>query len=362
MKNDIFCGIASSLGISLNKIQNLTFQIIKSNDDIKKIGQFAILILDKETHALYSEKRFVSEIIFDAIAYYDKDTNRPQDVIDVCEVFSHLLSFPGILSHQQIATLLKLGILIYNGKLNRVKGASYDLLIDKEYLKSGIEVLSADTFKIDPLDYVVVGACESVNIPKNICATFDTKVSMFCKGIILSNGPQVDPGYQGRLLCLLFNTSAKEFEISPATDFEFSTIQFCALSEPTDKPYAGRYLRKENLRDYIGSFADESIAALVKSIPEIRNSIKGMEEAVGKLRKTRFTTVELVIGIIITLLLSAVGAAFYFGSINNKIETIDNRLKKVEDRNNTEKEITIQKSQPSLESKNKKYQDQKSNK
>jgi len=137
MKNKIFCGIAATLEISPDETENLTFRKIKSNDAIQP-EQFSILILDKTTHILYSEKRFVSENNFDAIAYYDKDTNRPQDIMDVCEVFDHLLSFPGMLSHQQISTLMKLGILLYNGNPHRVKGASYDLLIDKEHLKSDV--------------------------------------------------------------------------------------------------------------------------------------------------------------------------------------------------------------------------------
>jgi len=197
MKNQIFCGIASSLEIKFDEITNLTIKKVDSNEDIKpKPKEFSVLILDKTTHSLYSKKQFVCEKNFDVIAYYDNDSNRPEHIIAVLECFDHLLSCPGVLSHQQISTLMKLGILIYNGDLSRVRGASYDLIIDKEHLKSGIKVISAETFKIDPLDYVVVGAVESVNIPKNICASFDTKVSMFCKGIILSNGPQVDPGYQ----------------------------------------------------------------------------------------------------------------------------------------------------------------------
>lgn len=304
MNNEIFCGIASSLNEEILQLNdsNLTIRKIESNEIVTP-KQFSILVLNKKTHTLYSEKRYLSEKIFKVIAYYDTEIHLPQDILDVCNVFDRLLSFPGMLSHQQISILMKLGILLYDGKTNRVKGASYDLLIDREHLKSGIKVESSDTFKIDPLDYVVVGAVESVNIPPNICASFDTKVSMFCRGIILSNGPQVDPGYQGRLLCLLFNTSAKEFEISPVTDFEFSTIQFFTLSEPTDQPYCGKYLRKEYLRDYIGSFADESIAERFKSIPELKKSVTELKKSVTELKKERRT--KKIIEIIFSFLLGA---------------------------------------------------------
>lgn len=327
MKNKIFCGIASSLQITLpTDIENLECNKIESNQNVSP-DAFSMLVLDKNTHQLYSEKRFVSESNFDAIAYYDKETHRPADISETCCVFDYLLSHPGVLSHQQIATLMKLGMLIYDGNPNRVRGASYDLLIGREYLKSGIKVLSADTFKIDPLDYVVVGAVESANIPKNICASFDTQVGMFCRGIILSNGPQVDPGYQGRLLCLLFNTSAKEFEISPATDFEFATIQFNALSETTDKPYTGKYLRKGNLKDYIGSFADESIADLVKSIPDIRKRTEELSTSVEGLKKKKFSMPQLIltaiVSLIIGLIIAGFSVAYLYGKFEKRIEDIE---------------------------------------
>lgn len=336
MNNNIICYIASNLQISLpSDIKNLTILKINSNDNIVP-NHFAILILNKETHLLYSESRFRSEDNFDAVAYYNIDNNSPHDIIEMCEVFDYLLSHPGMLSHYQILTLMKLGILIYNGDGSRVRGASYDLLIDREHLKSGVQVTSSDIFKIDPLDYVIVGAVESVNIPRNICASFDTKVSMFCRGIILSNGPQVDPGYQGRILCLLFNTSAKEFEISPVTDFEFSTIQFYSLSIPTDTPYTGRYLRKERLRDYIGSFADESISALVTSIPEMRRTITDLNQAVHRLRRRRFSLSQLIGTIIVGLLLGGFSAAFFLGGFNTTIKDHEKRIKKLEN-----KEISI---------------------
>jgi deoxycytidine triphosphate deaminase len=358
MKNRIFCGIASSLEIKFDEITNVTFIKVDSNEDIKP-KEFSVLILDKTTHSLYSQKQFISEKNFDVIAYYDKDSNRPQDVVEVLDCFDHLLSFPGVLSHQQISTLMKLGILLYNGDQRRVRGASYDLIIDKEHLKSGIKVDSTDTFKIDPLDYVVVGAVESVNIPKNICASFDTKVSMFCKGIILSNGPQVDPGYQGRLLCLLFNTSAKAFEVSPTTGFEFSTIQFSALSEPTNISYTQKYFRKEHLKEYIGSFADASIADLVKAIPDMRNSIEDLKISHDDLKKKRFTPLHMVMTIIITLLIAAVTAAGFLGALNERIGAIEKRLGKVEDNKSTEKESTQKEDKSSLKENSKNLPEQK---
>lgn len=349
MKNKIICAIASSLKIKLETKDNLEFVIMEPNSAIKPTS-YSMLILDKSAYTLNSPLRFASEKDFDVIAYYDVSVNQPENIIEACEVLDFILMCPGILAHQQIRSLMKLGILIYDGDESRVKGASYDLFIDREYLRSGIEVVSNDTITIDPLDYIVVGATESVNLPKNICGNFDIKVSMFCKGVILSNGPQVDPGYQGRLLCLLFNTSAKVFPIEQNRGFEFSTIQFNALSKSTDFPYIGKYQRKQRIRDYIGQFADARIADIVKTIPdtikmqnklkdeqselqttvqshtnEITEINKNMAELQGKTPQ-RYSLLQLLIAMLVPLAIAAVSAAFFIGSLSQRVNSLEKKV------------------------------------
>ncbi|MFA6054167.1 MAG: hypothetical protein WC769_02210 [Thermodesulfovibrionales bacterium] len=352
MINKITCAISSSLVLKLPDTENLECISIEANSSLKPVS-YSILILDKSTCTLYNEPRFVSERDFDVIAYYDIKTNQPKDIIDACKVLDYILVHPGILAHQQIITLMKLGILIYDGAERRVKGASYDLFIDKEYLRSGIEVVSNDTFTIEPLDYIVAGASESVNLPKNICGNFDIKVSMFCKGVILSNGPQVDPGYQGRLLCLLFNTSAKEFVIEQSRGFEFSSIQFNSLSESTDVPYIGRYQRKQRIGDYIGQFADARLADIVKTIPEtikmqnkliheqneLQSMVKShtdsitminnqMAELQGKTPQ-RYSLLQILFAIVVTFLITAGSAAFFIGSLYQRIGTLEKTVSEI---------------------------------
>ena len=329
MKHKITCGLASSIDIQLPDCRNLISKSVKPNEDCQP-DSYSMLVLDKSTHTLYTEKRFSSENYFDVIAYYDKDVNRVDDIVNACKVLDRILSHPGVLACEQIVTLMKLGILVFDGTEQRVKGASYDLLIDKEHLRSGIEVVSSDTFTIAPLDYIVASAKESVNLPKNICGTFDTKVSMFCKGIILSNGPQVDPGYQGRLLCLLFNTSAKEFIVEQSRDFEFATIQFSALSEKTDIVYSGRYQRKERVRDYIGQFADQSIGELVRNIPELSSKLDNMEKSIRNVSKKRFSIGGIIISVIITLLIAGISASYFIGSFNEQINNQEDRIENLE--------------------------------
>jgi len=274
--NKIHCAVDASLqsAIALPTIENCNFVYLKSNETFVKPPEiYAILILDKKNYQLYTESRFRAENQFDAIAYYDTSTNSEQDIKEICEVLDEILENPGVLPYQQIKSLMVLGLLIFDGNVGRIRGGSYDLHIDERYLKSGIAIENNSTIEINPLDFIVAGAKESVNLPKNICGNFDLKVSMFCRGIILSNGPQIDPGYQGRLFCLLFNVSANGCIIEQNKGYEFATIQFHALSKSTILPYKGHYLRKKVIDDYVGKYAKDSLAVRIEKIQDALGDI-----------------------------------------------------------------------------------------
>ncbi len=134
--------------------------------------------------------------------------------------------------------------LLKNGERSSVSGASYDLLLGDEYFYGG-EILTLSRQKpiltIEPYDYAIVTSRESCDLPRDVCGRFDLAVSMFCQGIILSNGPQVDPGFRGVLFCLLFNTSSRPVQLKRGQ--HYATIEFHKLVEPTYR-YGGRYREK----------------------------------------------------------------------------------------------------------------------
>lgn len=238
-------------------------------------SHYSLLVLDINDINLFTPKemRFKSESKFDTIGYVNSKYQSPDDIIEVCETLANISKVPGVLTHQQILSLMKLRILIYDGSDTNISSASYDLSLDKEHLRAGVEIKESDVVTIDSFDYVVVIAKESVNIPKNICGTFDLSVSMFCRGILLSNGPQIDPGYCGRLLCLLFNTSSKEFSMQPNQGFHYATIQFQGLTTSTNKPYDGKWNRKKSVKDYIVKYVDKGMSDRVRSITSLEDQI-----------------------------------------------------------------------------------------
>jgi len=217
----------------------IKLSFLRSNESFSKENNYSVLVLNDKNFPLNSNKRFRSEESFDVIAYYRISDNNQGDIVNACKVLLEICNAPGVLSFEQIESLTKIGILIYNVNCKNIQYASYDLNLHNEYLKSGVSMEKSDTISIEPFGYVVVGAKEYANLPTNICANYDLKVKMFCRGIMLSNGPQIDPGYRGILLALLFNASSKQFDMEQYKGYEFATIQFFTLSSPSKKRYSG---------------------------------------------------------------------------------------------------------------------------
>jgi len=120
-----------------------------------------------------------------------------------------------------------------------LKSASYDLRLGSEYYKNGkIEHLidTSPWLEIPAYELVIVTSHEKVNMRNNLTARFGLRLGLVKKGVILHNEPQIDPGYRGRLACLLFNLSSEPVRIEHLA--RFATIEFEETSEEAP-PYEG---------------------------------------------------------------------------------------------------------------------------
>jgi deoxycytidine triphosphate deaminase len=153
----------------------------------------------------------------------------------------------GMLTKEFIAPLLAAGSVLTNSDPALIKSASYDLRVGDEVWCAGFTDLTVNDpiFEIPPYSYAIVKAMEKAALPTFMTAQFDLRVSSFLSGIILSNGPQVDPGYRGDLFCMLFNGNSDSRTLRMGD--RFSTIQFITAAR-VGEPYDGIYSIREKLR------------------------------------------------------------------------------------------------------------------
>lgn len=182
------------------------------------------------------------------------------------------------LGENDIRLMIANGMLINGAIDSNIKGASYDLRLGNEYYYGGeIKKIEDESFRltIEPYDYAIVSSKEEICLPKDVVAHFGLTVGLFCQGIILSNGQQVDPGFRGTLFCLLFNTSNRPVTIKRGE--HYSTIEFTKMNQFASK-YKGKYQEKREIIDVIPPNAMQgAINELKKEIEELRRESRNMQ-------------------------------------------------------------------------------------
>lgn len=202
----------------------------------------------------------------------------------------------GPLSQKIITNMIKCGILLRNTDLSMVRGASYDLRLGDEYYYGGkIQKLSDKKpfLTIEPYDYAIVSCIETAWMPRDVIAKFGLTVGLFCQGVILSNGPQIDPGFRGTLFCLLFNTSNRAIHLKRGK--HYATIEFNKLIGYAE-PYEGKYQGKKHIIDYIPE------NALHGAINELKKEVEHLKKESRIMQNIYLAVVALMLAIISILL------------------------------------------------------------
>jgi deoxycytidine triphosphate deaminase len=158
----------------------------------------------------------------------------------------------GVLIKADIEAFIAAGTLLTDADPKNIQPASYDLCLGSTVWCKGktLTLGENDAVTIPPYSYVIVQAHEEAHLPKFVVAHYDLRVSLFIQGVLLSNGPQVDPGYRGALLCMLFNGSDSNVGIRRGE--HFATIEFLATSRTTEG-YEAQYQAKEKLTEFMQS-------------------------------------------------------------------------------------------------------------
>lgn len=157
----------------------------------------------------------------------------------------------GILTDQSIRRLIAAGTLLENCEQQRIETASYDLrLADKYWCQGSYHELtpSKQSMTIPAYSFVLVTSIEQAIFPSFIAGSFDIRVKLFLSGVSLSNGPQVDPGYRGALLCMLYNASGTPVYLNRGD--HFATLQF-QTTATNSRGYNAHYQGKKTFEGFV---------------------------------------------------------------------------------------------------------------
>jgi len=167
----------------------------------------------------------------------------------------------------------------------QVQPASYDLLVGEEAVitsSSGvIDVKKSGFIKLKPGDFAILISNEIVRLGPNYAARFGLRSSYARKGLIATTGPQIDPGFHGRLIVGITNLTPHEVSIAHLD--KFLTIEFHKLEKAALHPYDGKYQKRMNLTseefEIVAQKAGVPLVKVMESVDSLKNEVHALSSS-----------------------------------------------------------------------------------
>jgi dCTP deaminase len=169
----------------------------------------------------------------------------------------------------------------------RLEPASYDLRAGRVLVaRRGIVDLSKEPLVLRHGEWAEIESLEVVELPLNMAATVGVRSSLTRRGLDWFSGPQIDPGYKGKIYISVFNASVAPIDISYG--MAFATLIFYRLSRDASRPYAGKFQKQL-------TFPEEDVERMMKTesytFSDVAASVESLDQTVDKLTKASERTV-----------------------------------------------------------------------
>lgn len=256
---------------------------------------------------------------------------------------------------------------------NNLCPASYDLTLGSECSsaehteetgQSKRTLKPGENLIIPPNSIVFVSSAETLNLPFYLTARFNLKLRLLHEGLLVGTGPQIDPGYLGRLSCPLHNISSGKISLTCGESFaviEFQkTTPFAQSKQWTEETnieqirrmgeakelqginkfpcvtFKSRSLNRKPIKGYlpVGKYVSSSVQGIADELANLREESKNRLDDFEKHIKT------LNYGLFITVLVLAISfSGYFFATINSNKSVYENALKVGEQQTQLKKEI-----------------------
>ena len=172
----------------------------------------------------------------------------------------------------------------------QIQAATYDLRIgDQAVTTSSKEVrnLREKGFVVfEPGDFGFVTTLEVIKLSAEYAGRFGLRSSFARKGLSATTGPQIDPGFHGRLIIGLTNLTPNPITLSHGDDFV--SIEFHKLPQPAQKPYSGPNQDVTGLRPEDIAMVTEqkgmALSEMIKSLSSLSANVGTLSTEVKNLK------------------------------------------------------------------------------
>ena len=211
-----------------------------------------------------------------------------------------------ILTNSQIVEAYKKGdIVIDPFDDKQVQAATYDLRVGPQGAttssKKIVNLKEAGYLSLQPGDFGVVTCFESIRLGPQYAARFGLRSKYARKGLIATTGPQIDPGYYGRLIIGITNLTPKPVSL-PYKD-DLLTVEFHRLEQASTHPYDGPYQGKMELGAEEIEFITETEGM---ALSEMLTTLRTLTSNVGALT-AQIKMLEWIVPLIVVVGITVIG-------------------------------------------------------
>lgn len=178
----------------------------------------------------------------------------------------------------------------------RVEPASYDCQLGDVLAASvgRVKWSDGDEFILESNSWASIASEEQFELPNDVCAAYGIRSGLARRGVIAFGGPQIDPGYVGRIFVSLYNPTLEPIVLK-CRQVILSVI-FYEVTSADDRGYTGPYqgqrdfpsqdvefmmrMRSRNLADVI-----DNVETLDGSVKNLAENLKTLTSDVHEIRK-----------------------------------------------------------------------------
>lgn len=178
-----------------------------------------------------------------------------------------------------------------------IQPASYDLRLGELYAvggKRGILSEEKPFLEIPPHEVAIASTYEKIKMPRFLIGRWGSRIKWTYEGLVWAGGPQVDPGYHGRLLCPLFNLSTKPVTLKYKQ--RIVSMDFVKTT-PFTKNKCKEYGEAKDINEYKWDMASAP-ADLWNRVRKNEDEIEKFRESIRVFRHTTFIVLSLIISAI----------------------------------------------------------------
>ena len=231
---------------------------------------------------------------------------------------------------------------------DHLKGASYSMIPDRaegwivtrQGPRDKLELKANDRgeyFVVPPNSFVFIRLKELLRVPFYMIARFNLKIRYAYRGLLLGTGPQIDPGYAGRIYIPLHNFTNEEVDVyvnETFVSFEFARTTPLRFGKKMPKTLSEFYteyreklrliepekLKRNNLEAYLdGARPYSALGVMVQEFHEMRDEFR-------RRKIIEWTAAVSIAVLVITYAASTVGL---FYSVNERESRLQDQIHKV---------------------------------